>query len=134
MALTTRTAQADYERIVEWLIADHRDAHGNPRNRRGEDNENGDVADVPWDALRFKNPFPFPMTTAPALVWANGKFSGQRLTNWVNPGEETTLRVTKALSIRTHAVEYERQSNNGDSQPGDIHIGSRRFPQATPER
>ena len=133
LALTTRKGDADYERIVEWLIPDHRDAFGNPTNRRGEDTESGESADVPWDALRFKNPFPFPMTTAPALVSANGKFSGKRLTNWVNAGEETTLRVTKALSIRTHAVENEQQTRNGASEREVIDIGGRRFRRATVE-
>ncbi len=133
LALTTRKGDAPYERIVEWLIADHRDAFGNPTNRRQEESEMEEVADVPWDALRFKNPFPFPMTTGPAMVSANGKFSGQRLTSWVNAGEETTMRVTKALSVRTHAVENEQQTKEGVSQRDVIDIGGRRFRRATVE-
>lgn len=133
LALTTRRGDADYERIVEWLIADHRDAFGNPTNRRREESETEEVVDVPWDALRFKNPFPFPMTTGPAMVSTHAKFSGQRLTSWVNAGEETTLRVTKALSVRTHAVENEQQVKTGESQRDVIDIGGRRFRRATVE-
>jgi hypothetical protein len=133
LALTTRKGDADYERIVEWLIADHRDVYGNPMQRPGTDPETGDAMDAPWDALRFKNPFSFPLTTGPALVLAHGKFSGQRMTNWVNAGEETTLRVTKALSLRTRSVEHERQTGNGASERDIIDIGGRRFRRATVE-
>ena len=53
------------------------------------------------------NPFDFPMTTAPATIVHGARFQGQRTTTWVNPGEETTVRITKALAVRTDAVEYE---------------------------
>lgn len=132
LGLTTRKGEAEYERIIEWQIADLRDPYGNPVHRQPvEDSDSGEATDVPWDALRFKNPFPFPMTTAPALVVANGKFSGQRLTRWVNAGEETTLRVTKALSLRTQAVEHEQQVRNGVSEREVIDIGGRRFRRST---
>lgn len=131
LMLTTCKGRADYERIVEWLIADHRDAYGNPTRQRGEDPETGEEVDLPWDALRFKNPFSFPLTTGPALVLAHGQFSGQRMSSWVNAGEETTLRVTKALSIRTRSVEHEHQTANGASERDVIDIGGRRFRRST---
>ena len=43
------------------------------------------------------------------MVVSNGQFNGQRMTYWVNTGEKTTLHITKALSLRTHHVEYEEQ-------------------------
>lgn len=127
LALTTRKGQADYERIVEWLIADHRDAYGNPTARRGDEAEGESADDAPWDALRFKNPFTLPLTTGPALVLTQGRVQGQRLLHWVNAGEETTLRVTKALSIRTRAVEHEQQTAPGASERDVVYIGGRRF-------
>lgn len=63
--------------------------------------------DLPWDALRFRNPLGFPMTTAPAMIVADGRFLGQQISPWVNAGEQTTLRVNKALSIRTVSSEHE---------------------------
>jgi hypothetical protein len=45
------------------------------------------------------------MTTAPAMIVAKGRFNGQQMSYWVNLGEETTLHITKALSIRTRSVE-----------------------------
>jgi hypothetical protein len=90
LSLSIAAEKAPYERVIEWLIPDNRDEHG--RYRKG-DLENEEA----WDALRFKNPFPFPMTTGPAMVTAQGQFNGQRTSYYVSTGEETMLRITKAL-------------------------------------
>jgi hypothetical protein len=108
LALETASAKADYDRIVEWIVPDIRDAYGRyilDRDRTGDPERFQDTA---WDAVRFRNPLDFPMTTAPAMVVAGGgRFNGQRMSYWVNRGEETTLHVTKALSVRTRSVEQE---------------------------
>lgn len=131
LSLSLASGKASYERIVEWLIPDTRDedgrAHGG-RQRRGDNPD--DEHDAAWDALKFKNPFKFPMTTAPALVMANGQFNGQRLSYWVNSGEETMLRVTKALSVRTRALEYEDQMPNGKEREL-VWVGGRQYRKVT---
>ena len=112
LALTVANGKAAYERIVEWLIPDTRDEFGHhvgDRRRGGRSGGDDDDDEVAWDALRFKNPLAFPMTTGPVTVTAGGNFNGQRTTYWVNAGEETVVRVNKALSVRTRAVEYEEQ-------------------------
>ena len=38
-----------------------------------------------------------------------GKFRGQSISQWVNPGQRTSLRMTKALSVRTEASEVEEE-------------------------
>ncbi len=103
LTLQTATGEADYERIVEWIIPDKRDAYGGINTSRNRDTD----AEVAWDALRFRNPLDFPMTTAPAMIVANGRFLGQQVSHWTNVGEQMTLRVTKALSVRTHSSEHE---------------------------
>ncbi len=134
LSLSVAKADANYERIVEWLIPDHRDEFGNYHNRSVDDDGN-----LPWDAMRFKNPFSFPMTTGPAFVTSNGKFGGQRLSAWVNSGEETLLRVNKALSLRTRSTEVELQTSDGAGGPGgrsnreEIWIGGKRFRQSRVE-
>jgi len=107
LAVDTGTAKAPYEAIVEWTVPDTRTPDGRlvPEHQRESDPDR--CKDAAWDALRFRNPLPFPMTTASAVVVANGRFNGQQLSYWVNPGEETTLRVTKALSVRTRFTEHE---------------------------
>ncbi|MHC4787770.1 MAG: hypothetical protein ACYS8K_00990 [Planctomycetota bacterium] len=107
LALEVASGTADYERIVEWLVPDNRGPHGRPipEHERRQDPEK--YRDAAWDAVRFRNPLAFPMTTGPAMVVAGGRFLGQRTSYWVNAGEQNTLHVTKALSIRTRAVEHE---------------------------
>jgi hypothetical protein len=107
--LTTGVARASaaYERLVEWVVPDTRNADGRAIQPYERQQNPDQYEDAVWDAVRFKNPLPFAMTTAPAIVTENGRFVGQRMSFWVNRGEETTLQVTKALSIRTRAVERE---------------------------
>src|SRR5262249_2765715 len=66
---------------------------------------------------------PFAMTTAPAMIEDGGHFAGQQLSDWVNTGEETTLHITKALSIRTRAAEQEQQN----AERSTTFIGGREF-------
>ncbi|MCI0702806.1 MAG: DUF4139 domain-containing protein [Planctomycetia bacterium] len=125
LAITVAKGKADYERIVEWLVPDTRDDRGR-YSGRGESED-----DSPWDALKFKNPLPFPMTTGPATVVSNGSFNGQRTSYWVNAGEETVLRVEKALSVRTRAVENELPAKGGDRD--FVWIGGSQYRKTTVE-
>lgn len=109
LALTVGSGAASYERIVEWIVPDTRRADGRhvPEHERRRHPEK--YRDAAWDAIRFSNPLPFPMTTGAAMVVGKaGRFLGQRMSYWVNKGEKATLHVTKALSIRTRAVEHEK--------------------------
>jgi len=66
------------------------------------------------------------------MVVTAGNFSGQRSVLWTNNGEEATLRVNKALSIRARHVEYEtRPGPNGAAERDVIYIGGRRFRKVT---
>ena len=111
LALETASGKAPYERIVEWIVPDTRRDDGVYVSQGERDSDPEKYRDAAWDAVRFRNPLDFPMTTAPAIVVAGGRFNGQRLSYWVNPGEETTLHVTKALSVRTRSVEQEVESS-----------------------
>jgi hypothetical protein len=127
LALNIASGKAAYDRIVEWTVPDTRQANGHyiQEYQRQQDPEKYD--DAAWDAVRFKNPLPFPMTTGPAMIASNGKFNGQRLSFWVNTGEETTLHITKALSIRTRHVEHEEQPGTREI----VYVGGNDFRKAT---
>ena len=71
LSLSIGKAKADYERVIEWTVGTSAVARKHSSDRQG-------VKDEMWDTLVFKNPFKFPMTTAPAMVVENGKFNGQR--------------------------------------------------------
>jgi hypothetical protein len=122
LAVSTASGKAPYKRIVEWIVPDTRTADGRyiDEYQRRQDPEK--YEDAAWDAVRFKNPLPFPMTTAPAMIVSKGQFNGQRTSFWVNKGEETTLHITKALSLRTHYAENE-ESGNRDT----VYFGSRTY-------
>lgn len=107
LALETASGKAAYDRIVEWLVPDTRQADGRYIEEYQRQSDPEKYEDSIWDSVRFRNPLSFPMTTAPAMVVADGKFNGQQMSYWVNPGEETTLHVTKALSVRSRSVEQE---------------------------
>jgi hypothetical protein len=129
LSLNVAKGKAEYERIVEWLVPDTRNESGQYVGRRGEEGE--EETDSAWDALRFKNPLSFPMTTGPATVVADGRFNGERTTFWVNPGEETMLRVNKALSIRTRSLEQEDVKKSGEDLRDTVHIGGRTYRKVT---
>jgi hypothetical protein len=125
MQLAVAHAQTPYERIVEWTVPDQRDAQGRYQDIYQSQQDPEDNKDA-WDSLRFANPLKFPMTTGPASVFVNGNFAGEQQSNWVDPGERTTVRITKALSIRTLSSEQE--------QPGErrvIWVGGHEYRQTT---
>jgi len=118
LGLSIAKEKAAYERIVEWVVPDNRNEHGSYIYRGSGNNDQGD----PWDAVRFRNPFKFPMTTAAAMTVSGERFLGQRMSTWVNPNEETCLQITKALSIRALSSELEETGNREE-----IWIGGRRY-------
>jgi hypothetical protein len=126
LAIDVASGKADYERIVEWIVPDTRRADGRHISRHERREDPDKYQDAAWDAVRFKNPLPFPMTTGAAVIVGNGRFHGQRTSFWVNKGEQTTLHITKAMSIRTRSVEHE--------QPGKreiVYIGGDDFRKTT---
>jgi hypothetical protein len=104
LAVDIASATSPYERVVEWVVPDGRDEHG--RYARNNEMLPDEMA---WDAVRFSNPFKFPMTTAAAVITENGKFRGQNKTEWVNPGQRACLRITRALSVQTESSEIEEE-------------------------
>ena len=80
-------------RFVDW-------EPGWKYNEWGRRESDGDEDQrVPWDAVRFRNPLDAPLTTGPTAVFADGSLLGQGAVRWTNPGQEATLRVTKALTV-----------------------------------
>lgn len=128
LAMETASGKAAYDRIVEWIVPDTRQANGRYVEEYQRQNDPEEYQDAVWDAVRFRNPLDFPMTTAPAMIVADGKFNGQQMSYWVNPGEETTLHVTKSLSVRVRSVEQEV-----DNRRDEVWVGGHRHHKATLE-
>ena len=110
LSLTVAKAKVDYERIVEWTAG------------REQSSDEATAEDI-WDVLHFRNPFTFPMTTAPAMVTEKGQFNGQRACYWANVGEETSLRITRSLSVRARGLE-QVEKVKADAGPETVKIGA----------
>ena len=107
LSLEIASAKTSCQRVVEWVVPDPRDEYGRYRRESGSGQPKDE--DVPWDALKFTNPFKFPLTTGPAMITEAGRFRGQSLSQWVNPGQSTCLRITKALSVDARYAEVEEE-------------------------
>lgn len=109
LSLDVATTSAAYERVVEWTVPDPRDASGRYVNNGEPTKSSGDA----WDAVSFTNPFDFPMTSAAVTITEAKLFRGQSISTWVNPKQETSVKITRALSIRTEAGETEEEGQRG---------------------
>ena len=107
MALSVDAGITSYSRLVEWTIPDTRRSDGRPVQQHERQNRPDLYETTVWDALQFRNPLPFPLTTAPAMISEMNRFVGQSRLDWTNRKDEVTLRVTQALSVRTHHTESE---------------------------
>ena len=107
LSLHVADAKAKYERVVEWNIPDTRAPNGRYIEEYQRQQNPDKFDESAWDAIVFQNPFDFPLTTAAAMLIHKGNFQGQQLAHWTNPGESTSIRITKALSVATRSVEAE---------------------------
>lgn len=124
LSLDVAAAKAKYERVVEWSVPDTRDGNGRYQHLSG--GASGEDDGEAWDAVRFSNPFDFPMTTAAASIVEGGRFRGQSISEWVNPGQQACVKITRALSIRTEAGETEEE---GERQI--VYIGGNDYQRTT---
>jgi hypothetical protein len=124
LSLEVASGDAEYERVVEWVIADKRDAYG--AYVHANRNDPGEPSDA-WDSVIFQNPLKFPMTTASATIREDGQFRGQSQSNWTNPGQRSCLHITKALSLQTDHTEVEESGK----RENEVWIGGRRYYRTT---
>jgi hypothetical protein len=122
LSLSVGREKATYEQVVEWTVAS---------------DESGSVAEETWDMLHFKNPFAFPMETAPAMVMEKNQFKSQRTCTKALPGEGSSLRFAKAQDLRTRGQEREDEpkkpaaKDSKDAKPELVRIGLNEYRRAT---
>ncbi len=124
LSLEVAAGETAYERVVEWMIADKRDAYGNYLHASRSEPEEAEGA---WDSVMFQNPLKFPTTTASATIRQDGQFRGQSQSNWTNPGQRSCLHITKALSLQTDHTEIEESGK----RENEVWIGGRRYYRTT---
>ncbi len=129
LQITVDRKQTEWKKQIVWKIPDNRDNRGRAISQEQQaeqrryartgsgyngEEEEGALAE-PFDVLSFKNPFDFPLTTAPVLISRTGRFLGQGTCYWTNPNEEASVRINKALSIRVSSKETERELDENNS-------------------
>ena len=92
LTLPLGAKETEVERLVDWDLNDRRDFWGRLMNE--------EFKPELWDAVKVRNPFGFPLTTAPMEVVEEGRILGQNPCAWTNPGDEAIVKVTKALSVK----------------------------------
>lgn len=60
-----------------------------------------------WHTIKFKNGAGQPLTTAPAMTWANGNILGQGMINYTPNGSDVMYPINKALDVVADAQEEE---------------------------
>jgi hypothetical protein len=119
LSLSVGREKATYERVVEWNVAS---------------DETGAITEETWDVMQFKNPFQFPMPTAPALVMDRERIKSQRTCSRALPGEGSSLRYARSQDMRTRGQEHEDQpKKEGDKEvkPEIFRIGVNDYRRAT---
>jgi hypothetical protein len=119
LSLLTGKGESDYRRVLESdLVVSIQDYYKKIRNNQPDsDRFTPDVFDV----LKFPNPLPFPLTTAPATVTEKQRFLGQSQSNWVNPGQVASVKITKVMNV---PITYFEQKTKTDSDTFTF-LGSR---------
>ena len=97
-------ATTTYQDVVKWNI-------DNTRSYTGFYSSNHKFNEECWNAIIFKNPFKYPLTTGPVQFYKNDKFIGQSTTSWFNPEQEASLNVNKALTIVAKYYEDNQQES-----------------------
>ncbi len=119
LSLSVGRANVAYERVVEWSVAS---------------DDSGSIAEETWDVLHFKNPFAFPMATAPALVLDKDQFRSQRTCSQALVGEGSSLRFARSLEMRTRGHEQEdapKLAAAKDAKPDLVRVGLHEYRRAT---
>jgi len=119
LSLSLGREKVAYERVVEWSVAS---------------DERAAITEETWDVLHFKNPFAFPMATAPALVMDRDQFKSQRTCSRALADEGSSLRFTRSLDMRTRGQENEDQpkkDKDKEGRPELVRIGIYEYRRAT---
>jgi len=96
--------ETTYRKLVEWTIPSQQELE--QTGRRDQAALEQALNDI-WESVVFNNPFDFPLTTGPVVIESDGDFNGQSEVGWVGAGREATVRITRALSIKTEVTEVE---------------------------
>ena len=95
-----------YEHIYQWNIPDYVNREDRYRHGRRDEQEREAEEEV-WHSLRLENVSKLPWTTAPAQILKEDLILGQDTLKYTPVQGETTVRITRAVSVKAEQVEFE---------------------------
>ena len=109
------TESVPYKHIYQWKIPDYvteeeRYSYGQRRQQEREPQEQV------WHCLRMENSTKVPWTTAPAEIVKEALILGQDTLNYTPVKGETTLRITRAVSVKAEQLELETERKRDAAQ------------------
>jgi len=100
------TESVPYKHIYQWKIPDYVNEEDRYYDRRQREKE-GEPDEEVWHCLRLENKTRVPWTTAPAEIVKDDVILGQDTLNFCPADGEVTLRITRAVSVKTEQLELE---------------------------
>ncbi len=113
------TEPVPYENVYECNIPDFVDEAGQFlfRGERPDDNKEQEV----WHSLRLENTTRVPWTPAAAEATRNNMIVGQALMPYTSPGDDATLRISRAADITVEQEESEVERKQGARQLYEVY-------------
>jgi len=109
------TESVPYKHIYQWKIPDYIDEEGRYSYDRRREQEREPDQEV-WHCLRLENATKVPWTTAPAETTKEGFILGQDTLNYTPTRGQTTLRITRAVSVKAEQLELETDRKRDAAQ------------------
>ena len=100
------TETVPYKHIYQWNIPDYVNQEDRYRRRRRDEQE-GEPEEEVWHSVRLENVSKIPWTTAPAQILKDDLILGQDTLKYTPVQGETTVRITRAVSVKAEQVEFE---------------------------
>jgi len=102
------TETVPYKHIYQWNIPDYVNEEDRYwRRRRGE--QEREAEEEVWHSVRLENVSKVPWTTAPAQILKEELILGQDTLKYTPVQGETTVRITRAVSVKAEQVEFEKE-------------------------
>ncbi|MFI4911256.1 MAG: hypothetical protein ACIAQZ_06265 [Sedimentisphaeraceae bacterium JB056] len=94
------STEVDCKHIYKWDIADNIDRYYRYNNNQTQEDP------VVWHCIKLKNSTAQPWTTAPVETVKKNLILGQSTLDFTIPGDEATVKITRAGEVKANQVEY----------------------------
>jgi len=101
------TETVPYKHIYQWNIPDYINQEDRYQYMQRRNEQEREPEEEVWHSVRLENVSKVPWTTAPAQILKEGLILGQDTLRYTPVQGETTVRITRAVSVKAEQVEFE---------------------------